>query len=153
MAGLEQRLRSRFEWGLIADIQPPDIETKVTILKIKSETDTIFLPDDVALFLASSSTSNVRELEGMLIRLGAYASLTESEITLSMAKEVLKDIIVEKNHDVSVEMIQKFVAEFFTIKVSDMKIAIHLCRDLTKSSYPETGDKFGGKPFDHHPFF
>jgi chromosomal replication initiator protein len=160
MAGLEQRLRSRFEWGLIADIQPPDIETKVAILKRKSETDTISLPDDVALFLASSSTSNVRELEGMLIRLGAYASLTGSEITLSMAKEVLKDIIVEKNRDISVEMIQKFVAEFFSIKVSDMKsdkrlktlviprqIAIYLCRDLTKSSYPEIGDKFGGK--DH----
>jgi len=160
MAGLEQRLRSRFEWGLIADIQPPDIETKVAILKRKSETDNISLPDDVALFLASSSTSNVRELEGMLIRLGAFASLTGSEITLSMAKEVLKDIIVEKNRDISVEMIQKFVAEFFSIKISDMKsdkrlktlviprqIAIYLCRDLTKSSYPEIGEKFGGK--DH----
>ncbi len=160
MAGLEQRLRSRFEWGLIADIQPPDIETKVAILKRKSETDDISLPDDVALFLASSSTSNVRELEGMLIRLGAFASLTGSEITLSMAKEVLKDIIVEKNRDISVEMIQKFVAEFFSIKISDMKsdkrlktlviprqIAIYLCRELTKSSYPEIGEKFGGK--DH----
>jgi len=160
MAGLEQRLRSRFEWGLIADIQPPDIETKVAILKRKSETDDISLPDDVALFLASSSTSNVRELEGMLIRLGAFASLTGSEITLSMAKEVLKDIIVEKNRDISVEMIQKFVAEHYSIKISDMKsdkrlktlviprqIAIYLCRDLTKSSYPEIGEKFGGK--DH----
>jgi chromosomal replication initiator protein len=160
MAGLEQRLRSRFEWGLIADIQPPDIETKVAILKRKSETDDISLPDDVALFLASSSTSNVRELEGMLIRLGAFASLTGSKITLSMAKEVLKDIIVEKNRDISVEMIQKFVAEYFSIKISDMKsdkrlktlviprqIAIYLCRDLTKSSYPEIGEKFGGK--DH----
>ncbi len=160
MAGLEQRLRSRFEWGLIADIQPPDIETKVAILKRKSETDAIDLPDDVALFLASSSTSNVRELEGMLIRLGAFASLTGSEITLSMAKEVLKDIIVEKNREISVEIIQKFVAEFFSIKISDLKsdkrlktlviprqIAIYLCRELTKSSYPEIGEKFGGK--DH----
>jgi chromosomal replication initiator protein len=160
MAGLEQRLRSRFEWGLIADIQPPDIETKVAILKRKSETDAIALPDDVALFLASSSTSNVRELEGMLIRLGAFASLTGSEITLSMAKEVLKDIIVEKNREISVEMIQKYVAEFFSLKISDLKsdkrlktlviprqIAIYLCRELTKSSYPEIGDKFGGK--DH----
>jgi len=160
MAGLEQRLRSRFEWGLIADIQPPDIETKVAILKRKSEIDTIALPDDVALFLASSSTSNVRELEGMLIRLGAYASLTGNEITLSMAKEVLKDIIVEKNREVTVEMIQKYVADFFSIKVSDLKsdkrlktlviprqIAIYLCRELTKSSYPEIGEKFGGK--DH----
>jgi chromosomal replication initiator protein len=160
MAGLEQRLRSRFEWGLIADIQPPDIETKVAILKRKSETDNICLPDDVALFLASSSTSNVRELEGMLIRLGAYASLTGNEITLTMAREVLKDIIVEKNREITVEMIQKFVSEFFNIKISDLKsdkrlktlvvprqIAIYLCRDLTKSSYPEIGDKFGGK--DH----
>lgn len=160
MAGLEQRLRSRFEWGLIADIQPPDIETKVAILKKKSEIDSINLPDDVALFLASSSTSNVRELEGMLIRLGAYASLTGNEITLSMAREVLKDIIVEKNREITVEMIQKFVSEFFGIKISDLKsdkrlktvvvprqIAIYLCRDLTKSSYPEIGEKFGGK--DH----
>jgi len=160
MAGLEQRLRSRFEWGLIADIQPPDIETKVAILKRKSETDAIALPDDVALFLASSSTSNVRELEGMLIRLGAFASLTGSKITLSMAREVLKDIIVEKNRDISVEMIQKYVAEYFSIKISDLKsdkrlktlviprqIAIYLCRELTKSSYPEIGEKFGGK--DH----
>lgn len=160
IAGLEQRLRSRFEWGLIADIQPPDIETKVAILKRKSEIDSIALPDDVALFLASSSTSNVRELEGMLIRLGAYASLTGNEITLSMAREVLKDIIVEKNREVTVEIIQKFVAEFFSIKISDLKsdkrlktlviprqIAIYLCRELTKSSYPEIGEKFGGK--DH----
>jgi chromosomal replication initiator protein len=160
MAGLEERLRSRFEWGLIADIQPPDIETKMAILKRKSEIDAIHLPDDVALFLASSSTSNVRELEGMLIRLGAYASLTGNEITLSMAKDVLKDIIVEKNREMTVEMIQKFVAEFFSIKTSDLKsdkrlknlviprqIAIYLCRELTKSSYPEIGEKFGGK--DH----
>ncbi len=90
MPGLEQRLRSRFEWGLIADIQPPDIETKIAILKKKSESDHINLPDDVALFLASSSTSNIRELEGMLIRLGAFASLTGNEISLGMAREVLK---------------------------------------------------------------
>ncbi|HET6421841.1 MAG TPA: chromosomal replication initiator protein DnaA [Geobacteraceae bacterium] len=160
MPGLEQRLRSRFEWGLIADIQPPDIETKIAILKKKSETDHIILPDDVALFLASSSTSNIRELEGMLIRLGAYASLTGNEISLRMAREVLKDIIVEKNKDLTIEMIQKFVADFFNIKISDLKsekrlknlvvprqIAIFLCRELTKASFPEIGDRFGGK--DH----
>jgi chromosomal replication initiator protein len=160
MPGLEQRLRSRFEWGLIADIQPPDIETKMAILKKKSETDHICLPDDVALFLASSSTSNIRELEGMLIRLGAYASLTGNEISLNMAREVLKDIIVEKNKDVTIEMIQKYVADYFNIKTSDLKsekrlknlviprqIAIYLCRELTKASFPEIGDKFGGK--DH----
>lgn len=160
MPGLEQRLRSRFEWGLIADIQPPDMETKMAILKKKSELDHINLPDDVALFLASSTTSNIRELEGMLIRLGAYASLTGNEISLSMAREVLKDIIVEKNKDITIEMIQKYVAEFFNLKISDLKsekrlktlviprqIAIYMCRELTKASYPEIGEKFGGK--DH----
>ncbi|MBI1919986.1 MAG: chromosomal replication initiator protein DnaA [Geobacter sp.] len=157
---LEERLRSRFEWGLIADIQPPDIETKVAILKKKAELNGTSLPDDVGMFLASSVTSNIRELEGMLIRLGAYASLTGSRISLSMAREVLKDIIVDKNKEISVEMIQKAVAEHFNIKVSELKsdkrlktivlprqIAMYLCRDLTKASYPEIGDKFGGK--DH----
>jgi chromosomal replication initiator protein len=158
--GLEERLRSRFEWGLIADIQPPDIETKVAILKKKAELDAITLPDDVALFLASSSTSNVRELEGMLIRLGAFSSLTGSAVSLAMARQVLKDIIIDKSRDLTVEMIQKHVAEHFKIKLSDLKsdkrlkalvvprqIAIYLCRDLTKCSYPEIGEKFGGK--DH----
>jgi len=158
--GLEERLRSRFEWGLIADIQPPDIETKVAILKKKAELDNIHLLDDVALFLATSSTTNVRELEGMLIRLGAFASLTGSEISLKMAREVLKDIIVDKTRDLTIEIIQKQVADHFKIKVSELKsekrlkalvvprqIAIYLCRELTKASYPEIGEKFGGK--DH----
>ncbi len=158
--GLEERLRSRFEWGLIADIQPPDIETKIAILKKKSDLNSIILPNDVALFLASSATSNVRELEGMLIRLGAYASLTGSEMSLNMARDILKDIIVEKTKEITVEMIQKHVAEHFKIKLSELKsdkrlktfviprqIAIFICRELTKSSYPEIGDKFGGK--DH----
>ncbi|AAR99581.1 chromosomal replication initiator protein DnaA [Geobacter sulfurreducens] len=158
--GLEERLRSRFEWGLIADIQAPDTETKVAILRKKADADHISLPDDVALFLASSSTTNVRELEGMLIRLGAVSSLTGKNITLDMAREVLKDIIVDKSKEITVEMIQKFVAEHFSLKVADLKsdkrlkalviprqIAIFLCRDLTKSSYPEIGERFGGK--DH----
>jgi chromosomal replication initiator protein len=158
--GLEERLRSRFEWGLIADIQPPDIETKIAILKKKAEVDNIPLGDDVALFLASSSTTNVRELEGMLIRLGAFASLTSNPISLTMAREVLKDIIVDKSKDITVEIIQKFVADQYKIKVADLKsakrlkalvvprqIAIYLCRELTKASYPEIGEKFGGK--DH----
>jgi chromosomal replication initiator protein len=160
MPGLEERLRSRFEWGLIADIQPPDIETKVAILKKKADLDMISLPDDVALFLASSSTTNVRELEGMLIRLGAFSSLTGNEITLGMAQDVLKDIIVDKTREISVEMIQKHVADYFKLKVADLKsekrlkalvvprqIAIYICRELTKCSYPEIGEKFGGK--DH----
>ncbi|QXE90046.1 chromosomal replication initiator protein DnaA [Geomonas subterranea] len=158
--GLEERLRSRFEWGLIADIQPPGVETKVAILKKKSDMHAVNLPDDVALFLAEGATSNIRELEGMLIRLEAFASLTGKEITLSMAREVMKDIIVEKTRDISVEMIQKMVADHFRIKVSELKsdkriktlvvprqIAIYICRELTKASYPEIGDKFGGK--DH----
>jgi chromosomal replication initiator protein len=157
---LEERLRSRFEWGLIADIQPPDTETKSAIIKKKAEFDGIQLPDDVALFLASSSANNVRELEGMLVRLGAYSSLTNSKITLSMAKDVLKDIIVDKAKDISIEIIQKTVADHFQLKVSELKsdkriktlvlprqIAIYLCRDLTKASFPEIGMKFGGK--DH----
>jgi chromosomal replication initiator protein len=158
--GLEERLRSRFEWGLIADIQPPDIETKIAILKKKAGLDRIQLPDDVALFLATSSTTNIRELEGMLIRLGAFSSLTKSEVTLSMARDVLKDIIVDKTREVSIETIQKCVADHFKLKVAELKspkklktivfprqIAIHLCRELTKASYPEIGERFGGK--DH----
>jgi chromosomal replication initiator protein len=154
--GLEERLRSRFEWGLIADIQPPSTETKVAILKRKSEN----LPDNVALFLAEGATSNIRELEGMLIRLEAVASLTNREVTMDLAREAMKDIIVEKTREITIEMIQKQVAEHFRIKVSEMKsdkriktlvvprqIAIFICRELTKASYPEIGEKFGGK--DH----
>ena len=95
--GLEERLRSRFEWGLIADIQPPDIETKQAILKMKAEQNKIFIPEDVALFLANASCSNVRELEGYLVRLGAYASLTSTPLTLETARKVLKDILIERN--------------------------------------------------------
>ncbi|OHB27771.1 MAG: chromosomal replication initiation protein DnaA [Desulfuromonadaceae bacterium GWC2_58_13] len=158
--GLEERLRSRFEWGLIADIQPPDVETKQAILKMKSDQNGILLPQDVTLFLANSVSSNVRELEGYLIRIGAYASLTSTPITLNMAKEVLKDILIEKNREISIEEIQKVVAAHFNVKVSDLKspkrlkilviprqIAMYISRQLTSSSYPEIGERFGGK--DH----
>lgn len=158
--GLEERLRSRFEWGLIADIQPPDVETKVAILKKKAELNGIDLPDDVAMLIGSSSASNIREIEGMLIRIGAYASLTKNKINLAMAKDILKDIIVDKNREISIESIQKHVADHFKLKVADLKsekryktfvlprqIAIYLSRELTKASYPEIGEKFGGK--DH----
>ena len=158
--GLEERLRSRFEWGLIADIQPPDVETKQAILKMKAEQNGIELPEEVALFLANSISSNVRELEGYLIRIGAYASLTSTSVSLQMAKEVLKDILVEKNRELTIEEIQKTVAAHFNIKVSDLKspkrlkalvlprqIAMYLSRNLTSSSYPEIGERFGGK--DH----
>lgn len=157
---LEERLRSRFEWGLIADIQPPDLETKIAILKKKSEITKIKLPEDVIYFLASSDTRNIRELEGMLIRLGAYSSLQSIPITLGMAKENLKEILGDKRKDITVELIQKVVAEYFDLKPADLKsskrpknfvqarqIAIWLCRDMTSFSYPDIGLKFGGK--DH----
>ncbi len=158
--GLEERLRSRFEWGLIADIQPPDVETKLAILKMKAEQNSINIPEDVALFLANSICNNVRELEGYLIRIGAYASLTAIPVSLEMARDVLKDILVERNRELSVEEIIKRVGSHFNIKISEMKsakrhkavvlprqIAMYLSRQLTPSSYPEIGDLFGGK--DH----
>ncbi len=157
---LEERLRSRFEWGLIADIQSPDTETKQAILKMKADQNKIDLPEDVAYFLASSITSNVRELEGYLIRVGAYASLTSTPINLNMAKTILKDIIVENSKEITIEKIQKTVAEHFQIKSIELKsskrlknlvlprqIAMYICRKLTDLSYPEIGTKFGGK--DH----
>jgi len=157
---LEERLRSRFEWGLIADIQPPDIETKQAILRLKAEQNRIELPEDVARFLAGSITSNVRELEGYLVRIGAYASLTSTNITLELAKDILKDILVNKTREITVEDIQKTVAGHFNIKVADIRspkrlkalilprqIAMYLSRQMTDCSYPEIGERFGGK--DH----
>ncbi len=158
--GLEERLRSRFEWGLIADIQAPDVETKMAILKMKAEQNSINLPEDVAQFLANSICNNVRELEGYLIRIGAYASLTSVPISLEMARDVLKDILIERNRELTVEEIVKKVSLHFNIKISDIKsakrlkavvlprqIAMYISRQLTSSSYPEIGDRFGGK--DH----
>lgn len=158
--GLEERLRSRFEWGLIADIQAPDVETKLAILKMKAEQNNIKLPEDVALFLANSICNNVRELEGYLIRIGAYASLTAIPVSLEMARDVLKDILIERNRELTVDEILKKVSSHFNIKISDIKsakrlkavvlprqIAMYLSRQLTSSSYPEIGDRFGGK--DH----
>jgi len=158
--GLEERLRSRFEWGLIADIQAPDVETKMAILKMKAEQNSINLPADVAQFLSNSICNNVRELEGYLIRIGAYASLTSVPISLEMARDVLKDILIERNRELTVEEIVKKVSLHFNIKISDIKsakrlkavvlprqIAMYISRQLTSSSYPEIGDRFGGK--DH----
>jgi chromosomal replication initiator protein len=156
----EERLRSRFEWGLIADIQPPDTETKVAILRKKAEMENIALPNDVAFFLASQIDSNIRILEGSLIRLGAFASLTKTSIDVQLAKEVLKNIIKPKEEFISIDLIQKVVSNFFNIKISDLKvkrkykgyvlprqIAMYLSRKLTNASLLEIGDKFGGK--DH----
>ena len=120
--GIEERLRSRFEWGLVADIQPPDTETKVAILKTKAESDGVTLPDDVILWLASVNSSNVRELEGYLNRIIAVASLTAQDITISMAKDALKNLTKDKSEKIlSLEEIQKTVAQFYNIKQSDMK--------------------------------
>jgi chromosomal replication initiator protein len=156
----EERLRSRFEWGLIADIQPPDIETKVAILKKKAEIEKISLPNDVAFFLASQIDSNIRVLEGSLIRIGAFASLTKTPVDIQLAKEALKNIIKPKEELISIDVIQKVISQFFNIKISDLKvkrktkgyvvprqIAMYLCRKLTNASLLEIGEKFGGK--DH----
>jgi len=157
---LEERLRSRFEWGLIADIQSPDLETKVAILKKKAENEVVPLPDDVAIYIAGKIKSNIRELEGSLIRLIAYASLTGQEISLSLAQEVLKNILDHEERAVTIEIIQKHVADYYNLKMVELKsrnnsksvamprqIAMYLCKSLTHASLPEIGRSFGGK---HH---
>ena len=160
MPDIEERLRSRFECGLIADLQPPDVETRIAILRKKSEDEGIGLPEDVIQFLAVNMKSNIRELEGSLVRLGAYSSLTGQAITLDMAKNVLRDIIGEKKKIIAMDDIEEAVAERFHVKIADMKsrrrsktlvhprqIAMYLCRELTDASFPEIGRHFGGK--DH----
>jgi chromosomal replication initiator protein len=160
LAEIEDRLRSRFEWGLIADIQPPDLETKVAILQKKGEQERITLPTDVALFIASNIRSNVRELEGALIRLVAHSSLTNTEITLPYTQQVLKNFIDSQARKVTIESIQKAVAEQFGLRLLEIKaknnsraivyprqIAMYLAKHLTEASLPEIGRQFGGK---HH---
>ena len=160
MEELEERLRSRFEWGLIADIQPPDLETKVAILKKKAEAESVPLPDNVAIYIAGKIKSNIRELEGSLIRLVAYASLKGAEINLSLAQEVLKNVLTHDEKAVTIEIIQKFVADYYQLKVADLKsrnnsksvtiprqVGMYLCKALTHASLPEIGRSFGGK---HH---
>jgi len=157
---IEERLHSRFEWGLIADIQPPDIETKVAILRKKAEAERVDLPENVALFIASKVRTNIRELEGSLIRLIAYASLTGRDIDLTLAHETLRDLLHTEEKPISIEMIQKFVADRYNVKLSDLKaknnskavagprqIAMYLTKSLTPASLPEIGKNFGGK---HH---
>ena len=157
---LEERLRTRFEWGLIADIQSPDLETRVAILKKKADTEAVPLADDVAIYIAGKVKSNIRELEGSLIRLIAYASLTGQEITLPLTQEVLKNILDHEEKAVTIEVIQKFVADYYNLKLADLKsrnnsksvamprqVAMYLCKSLTRASLPEIGRSFGGK---HH---
>jgi chromosomal replication initiator protein len=160
LAEIEDRLRSRFEWGLIADIQPPDLETKVAILQKKAEQEKVTLPTDVALYIASNIRSNVRELEGALIRLVAHSSLIGAEITLPYAQQVLKNFIDSQARKVTIESIQKAVAEQFGLRLVEIKaknnsraivyprqIAMYLAKHLTEASLPEIGRQFGGK---HH---
>src|SRR5262250_1635483 len=160
LAEVEDRLRSRFEWGLIADIQPPDLETKVAILQKKAEQEKVTLPTDVALYVASNIRSNVRELEGALIRLVAHSSLIGAEITLPYAQQVLKNFIDSQARKVTIESIQKATAEQFGLRLAEIKqknnsraivyprqIAMYIAKHLTEASLPEIGRQFGGK---HH---
>ncbi|MDX2167385.1 MAG: chromosomal replication initiator protein DnaA [Deltaproteobacteria bacterium] len=158
---LEERLRNRFEWGLIADIQPPDIETRVAILEKKAEQEGIELPQEVAIFLATHIDSNVRELEGSLTRLGAFASLNKCPITPDFAREVLQNVLRDRSERaITIESIQKAVCDFYRIRPNDLRskkrtrtvteprqVAMYLCRRYTNASFPVIGDRFGGR--DH----
>jgi len=160
LAEIEDRLRSRFEWGLIADIQPPDLETKVAILQKKAENEQVALPIDVALFVASNVRTNVRELEGAMTRLIAWCQMNKMEITLATAQQCLKQFIDMQVRKISIEAIQRAVAENFGMRVSDLKqknnsrnvvvprqIAMYLAKQMTEASLPEIGRQFGNK---HH---
>ena len=158
--GLVERLRSRFEWGLMVDVQPPDLETKMAILDKKAEAEGTKLPDDVRVFLAAKTKSNVRELEGALIKLTAYSSVTGTPITLSMAQQVLRSIMPAQERRISIESVIKAVAERYSLQPAQLKqktnaheiarprqLAMYLVKELTTASLPEIGRAFGGK---HH---
>ncbi len=157
---IEERLRSRFEWGLIADFQPPDLETKIAILQKKAENDRFALPDEVAEYIARAIKSNVRELEGALTRLMAYASLTGATVSLPTAQQVLRNIIASQEKRITIDLIQKRVSEHFNLREQDLKVrsntraiafprqvAMYIVKQLTTASLPEIGRQFGGK---HH---
>jgi chromosomal replication initiator protein len=158
--GLVDRLRSRFEWGLMADMQPPDLETKMAILDKKAEAEGVLLPEDVRSFMATRTKSNVRELEGALVKLIAYSSLTGTPISMPMAQQVLRHLVHAQDRRVTIDSIQKAVAERFSLKPSQLKeksntrqivyprqVAMYLVKELTSASLPEIGRAFGGK---HH---
>ena len=160
ITGLVERLQSRFEWGLMADIQPPDLETKMAILEKKAELVGIRLPPEVCTYIAQKTKSNVRELEGALVKLTAYSSLTETPITIAMAQQVLKDLLQKQDRRITIDSIQKAVAERYSIKPAQLKeksnrkdivvprqVAMYLVKELTRASLPEIGRAFGGK---HH---
>ncbi|MEK6714457.1 MAG: chromosomal replication initiator protein DnaA [Candidatus Omnitrophota bacterium] len=157
---LQERLTSRFSWGLVTDIQPPDFETRVAILRKKVELEPFNVPDEVIYFIAERIKTNIRELEGALIRVAAYSSLEEKDISLSLAQEVLKDMFKETKKTITIELIQRSVAEFFNLTAGELKnkrrnkllvsarqIAMYLTRELTNHSLPDIGEAFGGK--DH----
>ncbi len=157
---LEDRLRSRFEWGLITDIQPPDLETRIAILHKKAQMENIEVPDDVMVHIAKKIQSNIRELEGALIRLVAYSSLTNSEITVDLASEALKELFSNKARELNIDLIKDVVSNKFNIKIEDFnskkrtraisyprQIAMYLARELTDLSLPKIGENFGGR--DH----
>jgi len=160
ITNLQERLVSRFGWGLAIDIQPPDLETRVAILKKKIEREPVQVPEDVIFFIAQLIKTNIRELEGALIRTIAYSLLEEAPITLQLAKEVLKDLLREPTKLITVDFIQRCVAEEFSTSLQDLKtkrrnkqivlprqVAMYLSRELTDLSLPEVGEQFGGK--DH----
>lgn len=158
--GLTDRLRSRFEWGLMVDVQPPDLETKMAILDKKAEAEGIHLPEDVRIYIATKTKSNVRELEGALVKLVAYSSVMDSPITLGMAQQVLKQLSGTGERRVTIELIVRAVAERFNLQPAQLKlktnvqniayprqVAMYLAKEMTPSSLPEIGRYFGGK---HH---
>lgn len=158
---LEDRLRSRFEWGLLADIQPPDLETREAILRKKAQLENLILEDDVISYIASKIKSNIRELEGALLRVIAYSSLNQKDITIELTKEALKEVLANNiPQKINIPMIQKVVAQYYSLKVEDFKskrrtqniafprqIAMYLSRELTEESLPKIGQEFGGR--DH----
>ena len=157
---LEERLRSRFEWGLIADIAPPDLETRIAILRKKAQLENLDVPDDVMVFIADKVASNIRELEGAMNRVIAYSALTENRINVDMAIEALKDMFNSKAVVINSKTIQEAVSRYFHLKTDELKskrrsrdvsfprqIAMYLCREMTDMSLPKVGDEFGGR--DH----
>ncbi|MBI5699167.1 chromosomal replication initiator protein DnaA [Candidatus Saganbacteria bacterium] len=159
---LEERLRSRFEWGLTADIQPPDFETRIAILKKKAELVELMVPNEVLHLIASRIASNIRELEGALIRVVAFASLSGADISIPLVEQVLKDFLAptKSGSSVSIDLIKKAVAEYYSVKIDDMsakirtkeiasarQVAMYLSRELTPASLPKIGEEFGGR--DH----
>jgi chromosomal replication initiator protein len=158
--GLVERLRSRFEWGLMVDVQPPDLETKMAILDKKAEQEGVKLPEDVRIFIATKTKSNVRELEGALVKLIAYSSVTRAPITLSMAQQVLKHIVQGQDRRITIDTVVRAVADRFSLQPNQLKqktnarniayprqVAMYMAKELTHASLPEIGRYFSGK---HH---